>query len=179
MINLVEIFGDIVERVSGDVGYEVRYEFGDSGYIRKSLDALKGRSATRYPVVCLYTPFQEEKTDKRYYCSVKLDFMIAVVTTNNYTNRERLEISYKKTLHPIYESFIRNILADKRFDFGYTTIVPHIYVDNFTYGNSDLRASDGNYLTDRIDGIDIRQMELKVKKEQKCMSYETMERLRK
>lgn len=171
MINIVEIFKDIVTEVSVDVEFPINYLWGDGDYVNKKLNLMsEGYSQTieRYPFICLYSPFEEDKSDKDYYCKVELDFIIAVNTLPEYTNEERLNISFKKCLHPVYDHFIERIFKDPRFSFDYKGVIPHHYVENYRFGNNEAITPQGKMLNDRIDAIEIKRMKLIVKKPNNC-----------
>lgn len=168
MIVITELIGDVVKRVSDSLDTNVNYQFGDWDYISHQLmeySKSEEWEAKKYPVICLFSPFDEVKVNKRYHCEVKLDFLIAVNTISEYTNEERSEYSFKEVLRPIYNSFIKELKKDIRFDvYGE---IPHIYSENYRYGSRGVMQSDGKKFNDLIDGIDIKELELKVNKE-KC-----------
>lgn len=169
MINIVEIFKDIVARVSDKVGYEVHYEFGDWSQISNIIDNLN-RDTTQaehsYPLIALYSPFTEEKSDYNVYCKASLNFLIAVDTDGGYNNMERLEKAFKPILHPIYEAFMEEIRTEKRFDLRMYEQIPHKYSENYRYGSAGVVGPDSKTeFNDRIDGIDISDLKITVKKE--------------
>lgn len=172
MIVIVDIFRDIVSRTSQKMGYEINYLFGEWSQIAKEMDILSKYNITeqnKYPLISLFTPFNEDKSSPDYYCTASLSFMIATRTLSDYTNEQRLEISYKEILHPVYEAFITEIKKDKKFDFGYTPFVKHSYSDNMRYGSRGVYGSDGKRpFSDLFDGVDISNLEVKVRKEQIC-----------
>ena len=168
MISIIDIFKDITERVSKQTGFKVNYIFGDSIYIRKTLAEMDKSQATRserYPLIALFTPFDENKNNKSYYCEVNLNFIIAVETLSDYTNESRKKNSFEAVIYPVYESFIKEIKNERRFDFGYRDIVPHISSDNYSYASRGVSSTDGVKF-DRIDAMDIINLQLKVRKEQ-------------
>ena len=125
---IVEIFSDICKRVSSEVGYDVNYIFGDSTYIREAILTQKKipQTATkRFPLIGLYTPFVEDKTDSKVYCKADVNIIIAVNTLKDYTNEQRIEVSFKGLLRPLYDALIKEVGAEKRFDFGYSGHVAH------------------------------------------------------
>jgi len=168
MINVVDIFGDIVRRLNEKVGFPINYIFGDADYIGFTLNAMLQTPETAkeaYPFICLYSPFDEDKTDRSLHCKTSLDFIIAVNTQPDYTNEQRKEISFKPCLQPIYESFIGAIFEDKRLDFGYQGAVSHHYSDNYRYGRNTLKTPQGELLKHRIDAIDLTRVQINLKKE--------------
>lgn len=166
MIVITDIIEEVVKRVSKKLELNINYQFGDWNYISHRLIELSKNDEgekIKYPVICLFSPFDEIKTNKRYHCEVRLDFLIAVNTLSDYTNPERSENSFKEILRPLYSSFMEELKNDPRFDiYG---DIPHIYSENYRYGSRGIMQSDGKKFNDLIDGIDIKDLELKVKKE--------------
>ena len=73
---LVDIFRDIVAGVSKDVGYMVNYQFGDWQYMAKTLSAMGKAPVTagrKYPMIGLYSPFDEDKGPGAIVSHVKTD----------------------------------------------------------------------------------------------------------
>lgn len=95
---IVEIFSDICKKVSSKVGYDINYVFGDSTYIREAILIQKKvpqTAAKRFPLIGLYTPFTEDKTDNKVYCKTDVNLIIAINTLKDYTNEQRIEVSFK------------------------------------------------------------------------------------
>lgn len=113
-------------------------------------------------MIGLYSPFDEDKSNPSL-TSVSLSLIIAVNTLGNYTNEERLEKSFKATLYPVYDSLIRRISNDRKFDIGPGAIVSHVKTDNFRYGRAGVYGEGKSEFDDRIDAIDIKDLRLNVK----------------
>lgn len=164
---IVEIFSDICKRVSSEVGYDVNYIFGDSTYIREAILTQKKipQTATkRFPLIGLYTPFVEDKTDSKVYCKADVNIIIAVNTLKDYTNEQRIEVSFKGLLRPLYNALIKEVGAEKRFDFGYSGHVAHSYSENLVFGRRGAFDADGKEIEEKIDAIEITNLSLTVKK---------------
>ena len=168
MISIVDIFKDISRKTSVGVGINLNFLFGEWAQIAREMEILSKSPITeagKWPLLALFTPFEEDKSDPYLYCTASLDLMIATRTLSDYTNDQRLSISYKEVLHPVYEHLIAEIGRDNRLDFGPKNIVPHRYVDNMRYGSRGVYGSDGKKpFADLFDGIDILNLEIKVKK---------------
>lgn len=176
MIVITDVFADVVDRVSDRYGKNVNFQYGDWAYISKTLTEWSGSPETarlKYPVICLFSPFDEDKTSKDIYCSTSLDLLIAVDTLPEYPNEKRRIESFNKVLHPIYELFIDELRKDAYLDFGYKGIVEHKYTDNYRYGNRGVNGPDGNPFKDRIDGIDIKDLKITVRNKIKGGMYGT------
>lgn len=166
MIVITDLFADIVKRVSERYGSNVSYMFGDWDYISSELTAWSKSPETaklKYPAVFLYSPFDEDRKKDSFQCSASLDMLIAVNTLSEYTNEDRSVVSFDKCLRPIYGLLIEELKSDRWLDFGYKNIVEHMYTENYRYGRRGVNGSDGNPFNDRIDGIDIKNLNIKVR----------------
>ena len=168
MISIIDIFRDVCNGVSKETGIRLNFLFGEWVQIARVMDILGKSRITesgKWPLVALFTPFEEMKDNPDYYCTASVDLMIATRTLSDYTNEQRLEVSYKDVLYPLYEHLIKGLSMDSRLDFGYNGLVPHRYADNMRYGSRGVYGSDGKKpFADLFDGIDIMGLELKVKK---------------
>lgn len=160
----VDVFRNIVAGVSEDIGIEVNYQFGDWQYMAKTLQAMSKSHLTsgkKYPIIGLFSPFTEYRSDATHNL-LRLSFLIATATKKEYTNEERLQYSFKDILHPVYDSFMRNIKKDRYLSIDYSGVVKHDYVDNYRYGSSGVYGEGSNKFDDMIDGIDITNLEVKI-----------------
>ena len=175
MTNMVDIFKDISVKVGNRLGVEtglgrnvpVNYLFGDWPYRSKAMETISKSRFTerdRYPLLALFTPFKEVRDDPDTYCTVSVDILLATRTLSDYSNEQRLEISYKGLLYPLYDILIDEISKDRRFDTGSRSFVSHTKSDNMRYGSRGVYGSDGKTpFKDLFDGIDISGMELIIK----------------
>lgn len=173
---LVDILRDISVNVGKRLGIRlglgrdvrINYLFGDWHYISKAMEIISKSSFTegdRYPLLALFTPFREVRDNPDYYCSVSIDMLLATRTLSDYSNEQRLDISYKGLLYPLYDILIDEIRADRRFDTGSRSFVRHSKSDNMRYGSRGVYGSDGKTpFKDLFDGIDITGMELVINK---------------
>lgn len=165
MIVITDIFRGIVERVSKEYGKHISYMFGDWNYISDQLLIWSKSNATaklKYPAIFLYSPIEEDRTDKKWKMSLSL--LLVVNTLPSYTNEERSRISFAECLRPIYEILIKEIGKEPTFDIKN---VPHMYIENYRYGKAGVTGPDGKPFKDYIDGINIKNLQITLKKE-KC-----------
>lgn len=170
MVVITDIFEDIVKRVSEKYGKHVNFQFGDWEYISGVLQtwsSSRDQAKKKYPVICLFSPFPEEKDEINGGSTAVIDFLIAKDTMPEYSNEKRRDVSFKQVLQPIYELFIQEIAKEKRFDPGFTPSIPHTYIENYRYGRIGVNGPDGTPFKDKIDAIDIKNLSIKIKK-QKC-----------
>lgn len=162
------MFAEIVGRVSEKWGRNVSYLFGDWSYISNQLTVWGKSPKTsplKFPIICLYSPFTEERDAED--ARVSLEFILMVNTEKDYTNEDRELISFDRVLRPIYRLFMGEIRGDRRFASDYRGVVPHQYTENYRYGRVGVLGPDGKPFRDFIDAIEIKNLELTIKKE-KC-----------
>lgn len=166
MIVLTDIFRDIVKKVSDRYGNNISYMFGDWDYISNELIVWGESNATaglKYPAVFLYSPIEEDRTEANEKASIEL--LVVVNTIPDYTNEERSNISFAQCLRPIYEFLIDEIKKCQYFDMAYEKVVPHRYIENYRYGKVGVVGPDGKPFKDYIDGINIKDLQITLKKE--------------
>lgn len=178
--DITKIFEDVVSRVPDglNIAYtdyneqpievdepHVNYVFGNTQYVKTSLDEMsKGRFLVdeKLPMIALFTPVVEDRGNPDYYATVKVNVLIACKTNRDWSNEQRRDYSFVKVLRPLYERFIEELRADGRFDFGYRGAIPHSYSENFSYGRYGAFTTTGEEVSEPIDAIDIRNLELKI-----------------
>lgn len=171
MILIQEIIRDVVNRVSDKLCMDINYQCGDAGYVLDQLEIMSGSNGAesfKYPLFVLYMPITEDKTDNRYYCKAYLKMLIATLSESGYSYEQRLEYSFRQTLHPIYEVFIDELKKERRMDFGYPNFIEHSYTDNYQYGYYGTKIGNKPVNFDTIDGIDIDNLKIKIKNEHLC-----------
>lgn len=162
------MFAEIVGRVSEKWGKNVSYLFGDWSYVSNQLTVWGKSPKTsplKFPIICLYSPFTEDRGAEE--SRVSLEFILMVNTEKDYTNEDRESISFDKVLRPIYRLFMDEIRGDRRFASDYRGVVPHRYTENYRYGRVGVLGPDGKPFRDFIDAIEIKDLNLTIKKE-KC-----------
>lgn len=166
-MSIIEIVGDVCGRVSERMGMHINYVFGDSVYLNELLAIYSGSPKTsvlKFPLIALLAPLNENRDDLASLTMASVNLLIATSTLSEYTNEKRMDVSFKKVLIPIYKAFLDELMRDKRLDFGYKPEIRHTYRENYSYGKRNAIDDSGKALKDVIDGIDIGNLELKVKK---------------
>ena len=167
-VSVNRLFEDIVKRVSERYGNHVAYQFGDWEYISNQLVSwgkCPETSPLKYPIICLISPFEEDRREEDEH--VSLEFIILVNTRKEYTNEDRELVSFEKVLRPVYRLFIDEVGKDARFVSNYRGVVPHTYTENYRYGRVGVLGPDGKPFRDFIDAIEIKNLDLTIKK-MKC-----------
>ena len=182
MEQIEDIFRGIVEEVGQAVtiirtkpdgttenvdGVDVNYIYGSAQYIKDMLDVRsKGNNPMplKFPLIALQTPNVETVDSADYQYKTKINLIIACSSRKEWSNEKRMEASFKRILLPIYETLIGVLLADPRFDWGYGAMdyVPHTRSKNFDYGRYGAVTPSGQEISEPIDAIDIRSLEITV-----------------
>lgn len=145
---------------------EINYIFGNAIYVKERLDELSMMPAgneMKFPLIALFTPFNERRNSPDFYTQAKVRMLIACSSTKQWSNEKRLQTSFVNILRPIYDSFLNALKEDGRFDFGYNEVVAHEYSENYSYGRYGAFTGNGEEVSEPIDAINISNLELKVK----------------
>lgn len=158
-------YTDYNEEVHEEHEPNIGYVFGNTQYIKTYLDEMsKGQYGTdeKLPLIALFTPVVEDRNNPDYHAVVKVNILIACKTNRDWSNEQRRDYSFASVLRPIYARFIEELKADGRFDFGYKEAIRHSYSENYSYGKYGAFTSTGDEVSEPIDAIDIRNLELKI-----------------
>ena len=164
-LDITELFEEIVKELpegleilypNGKGGTKVmksprlNYIFGSSQYIKDILDEYSKSSAQserKFPLVALFTPISEN---------------IACPSCKEWSNEMRRTTSFKNILRPIYKRLLEVLYEDSRFDCDYDEKVKHSYSENYSYGRYGAYTDSGEAVSEPIDAINIRSMEIKI-----------------
>lgn len=178
---IIEIIGDVVRATTKDCNIvvthcdgscdkvecpEINYIFGNAQYVKDRLDAMSKADATnemKFPLIALFCPFKEQRDTPGYFSKATVQMLIACPSSKDWSNEERLVLSFQNILRPIYERLKAELLADGRIDFGYNDLIPHEYSENYSYGRYGAHTGTGDALSEPIDAINISNLELKIK----------------
>lgn len=164
---IIDVFRDNVIPLLND-GRELQANFvwGDSSYIREYLSLLKKSSETapfRFPLIGLYSPIDEIRDSSSNNFRATVNLIIAVNTLPEYTNEQRLDISFKQVLRPLHDDLFKAIEKTRMFDIPYLGL-NYTYTENYTFGKRGAIDVDGKEIDEKIDAIEIKNLELKFKK---------------
>lgn len=161
---MIDVFRKkVIPLLNKDRQVPVNFVWGDSAYIREYLLSLKKSSSTaayRFPVIGLYSPFDERKNNGVVSASVNL--ILAVNTLVGYTNEQRMEVSFEKVLRPLYSELMKALEGSKSFNVPYKGF-DHTYVENFSFGKRGALDVDGKEIDEKIDVIEIKNLDLTLK----------------
>lgn len=167
MKSIVEIPKEVVKSLSYKHGY-INYIFGDDVYINSILTTFSKSPKTsdlKFPLIALFTPISEDRSNKKYASVAPVSLLFAINTKSSYTNEERLEYSFKRTLIPLYECFLSELKKHPNIELAYDEEIPHNYTENYSYGSRGAFDSQNKKLDDLIDAINISNLVINVKKE--------------
>lgn len=178
--DITEIFDDVVRKVSeelsivysdGKGGYKtiqnpkLNYIFGNSQYIKDELDTYSkshSKSQDKFPLIALFCPVSEERNSRDYFTKAKVSLIIACSSRKDWSNEERRTTSFRNILRPIYNRLLVVLLEDERFDWDFDDIIKHSYSENYSYGRYGAYTDSGEAVSEPIDAINIRSMEIKI-----------------
>lgn len=178
---IIEIIGDVVKATATGCNImvthrdgtseaikcpEINYIFGNAQYVKDRLDKMSKSVANnnvKFPLIALFCPFKEQRDVPDYFSKATVQVLIACSSSKEWSNEERLVLSFQNILRPIYERLKAELLADGRIDFGYKELMPHEYSENYSYGRYGAHTGTGDALSETIDAINISNLELKIK----------------
>ena len=159
------------------VGVPINYIFGSAQYIKDMLDVRsKGVGSNmplKFPLIALQTPNVQVVDSPDYQYRTKINLVIACSSKKDWSNEKRMETSFERILMPIYEKLIDVLMHDRRFDWGYGNLeyVPHTMSKNFDYGRYGAMTPSGQEVSEPIDAIDVRSLEIKVNNQNCIREY--------
>lgn len=131
---LKELFNTLPELQGSEEMFKPSYGFGSRSECIRFLDSKKGLK--HYPLVWLETPFETEGPDHRIDFRMRL--ILAELSNSEMSNEERLEITFKPMLLPLYDNVIKAL--DKS---GFTKILNRDKMkrtNHFNFGLNDEAA---------------------------------------
>ena len=144
----------------------LNYIFGSSQYIKDILDEYSQsptQSEKKFPLIALFTPINEDRGDPDYFSKAKVSLIIACSSRGKeWSNEQRRVMSFKNILRPIYNRFFEVLYEDSRFDCDCDEKVKHSYSENYSYGRYGAYTESGKAVSEPIDAINIRSMEIKI-----------------
>ena len=158
-------------------GVDINYIYGSSQYVKDMLDVRsKGVGSNmplKFPLIALQTPNVQTVDSPEYQYRTKINLIIACSSRKDWSNEKRMETSFERVLLPIYEKLIEVLLRDRRFDWGYGKLsyVPHTMSKNFDYGRYGAMTPSGQEVSEPIDAIDVRSLEIKVNNQNCIRNY--------
>ena len=146
---------------------KLNYVFGSSQYIKDVLDTLGRTTPTtegKFPLVGLFTPIREVHDSPDYYARVTVSMVIACQSRRDWDNEKRKVSSFENILRPICDRLIGGLIADNvHFDTGYESFVSYELSENYDYGRYGAYTDTGEEVSEPIDAINLRSLQLIIK----------------
>jgi hypothetical protein len=172
MTPLVDSFKTVVGKVSENLTERlqlvdakiegVHYEHGTILEVNETLKAKDKSTANRfkkYPMVCLFTGFEERKTNGIVEYSI--DLGIFHHTKKEQRTTDRYESVFKPILYPVYEELIKQLSFSGRFFWpGYMEQPDHTKFDRPFLGIESQNGNIRYIFDDSLDAIEIRGLRL-------------------
>lgn len=158
-------------------GVGINYIYGSAQYVKDMLDVrskgVGGNMSLKFPLIALQTPNVLTVDSPDYQYRTKINLIIANSSRKDWSNEKRMETSFERVLLPIYDKLIEVLLKDRRFDWGYGTAeyVPHTMSKNFDYGRYGAVTPSGQEVSEPIDAIDVRSLDIKVNNQNCIREY--------
>ena len=171
---LSDILQDVVNQVSLQLGYKVHFQFGHPLEIIENLKRLTTATATtdkKYPLIALLSDTEETREGNakvNYDYEVNCNILILTVTNKKYLANDRIEHSFKKILHPIYDSFLNQINLSQKIFIDYGTNPKHNKFDRLYWGREPIYNQKENLFSDFVDAVELKNLNLKIKKYKIC-----------
>ena len=176
MIGIVEIIGEVVKEMEKDLTItypngevvespSLKYIFGNAQYVKDKLDEYsQSDDEVKFPLVALFCPVKETRNSSSYHSRVSLNLVLACSSDKEWSNEQRLEYSFRNILRPMYGRLLDVLKGmDDRFLVEYDGHIPHDYLENYSYGRYGAYTESGEEVSEPIDAINIRSMELIIK----------------
>ena len=176
MSGIVEIIGEVVKEMEkgltityphGEVVEcpRLTYIFGNAQYVKDKLDEYsQSDDEVKFPLVVLFCPVKESRNSSAYRSRVQLNLILACSSDKEWSNEQRLEYSFRNILRPMYDRLLEVLKCmEDRFLIEYDGNIPHDYLENYSYGRYGAYTESGEEVSEPIDAINIRSMELIVK----------------
>lgn len=96
----------VIERPGGDKNYKPVFNYGTKADLLKFLRLERKRAGKHYPLIWLETPIELVGD---LFPEVDCNFVLATLSNQDLSNRERIRISFDTTLEPLLKS-VKNAL---------------------------------------------------------------------
>lgn len=178
-LNIIDLLEEVVASLSGNITvrmtssynsseYEMKptitYIFGDAQYIKDQLDEYsKVTGVEKLPLIALFTPVKEKRGLVDVASEASVSMLIACGSRKEWNNIERKEFSFENILRPIYEAFMDALKKCPQIEKNYSNAFPHVYSENYSYGRYGAYTASGDAVSEPIDAINIRDLQISIK----------------
>lgn len=172
MVNISDVFREIVQRVSAKVtpflpGTEnisgVYFDYGHYTDIRERLVA-KSKSletkSNRFPLIAMFEDFRIRRGDEGLTGIADMTLIILYHSNKVKTRQQREDDVFKPILIPIYNELLRQIKLSGKFMVYSESQIKHDMIKRPHWGDPAMYGND-SYLFDTVlDGIELRNLSL-------------------
>ena len=145
---LKELFATLPIITVDNSDYKPQFDFGTHEDLLRYLNHKAKEGGKVYPLIWLETPIVKKGKENRINIDLKL--VLATLTTAELSNTERLEITFKPNLVPLYNNILKALRKS-----GFTRIIDadkNKRTDFYNYGVKD-KKEQRNIATDIWDAI--------------------------
>jgi hypothetical protein len=175
---IVDVFSEIVTSVqsdsdkpaalASDAPYFMHGHPLDIVKLLKQKDDNDTLKLKKFPFIVLFQDFEERRgEDQSTLAAVdNLTVIIATDTQSDIFADERYDLTFRETLYPLYDLFVKHIWRSGYFKNVGPGLVPHTKIDRLYWGRQGLYGNQGNVFNDYIDAIEITdlRLEFRIKK---------------
>ena len=141
-----------MEKVNKRTGMNISFEHGNTLTVVNRITELRSKGTGVYPAIILFTEGLVEMQHK-YYLELKIPkIAICTMTKINATEAQRLEVTFKEIIYPIFESLQKEL---RRLHNGYKLVLNRTDIPYFNDG-------DKNTFNQLVDGCIIKNLNIKV-----------------
>jgi hypothetical protein len=172
--NIVEILKEVVERTSSKmlghlqtVDPTIEGVFFLHGHYTEVKQRLSDKSSSnefkfkKYPLVVLFHDFPVRRSENNdMFGTASVQMIILHQTSKQAYIDQRYESVFLPILNPIYDEFIYQLKRHK----GLMSPGEHTLIDRPHWGNPDLYGSSGYIFKDVLDGKELKDLVLPVRK---------------
>lgn len=151
---LLDLMTKVVSDVSEDVGFNVRFMYGNTISVVNEITLLRKRMEV-FPVIIL---FQEGivETEHRYFYEYDIPKMsIATTTKYDLTDIQRINSTFRNVIYPIFDSFQSHL---KQVDLNYELLLNRTDIPFYH------ESQNTNTFNQLVDGCIIRRFALREEK---------------
>lgn len=144
----------------------VFFEFGTPIELIETMTQLgktDSGKTKKYPLIFLFVDVDEPKGYVGDYANLSLRLAILNFTSPTFKAKERLEKNFKPIIMPVYYEFLRQLSLDGKAFLGNGEVenLRHTATRRYYWGNAGEGGNTANKLGDFVDGLEIRNLELK------------------
>ena len=170
-LNIYDAFTAICDTIGVNSGYGSALEWQQ---ILKEWSVDPTLKDIKFPMIWMFTPIGGPLggESKKYIQNVSAEVVIVAATDKNYHTPQRVELIYKPTLWPLYDSFMEALRFSGYFDLTTANDIEHNKTDLFFYSTSP--AKEQNVLAAYLDAVQLTDLELKFRTRlpEECLTVE-------